>query len=109
MNSGNIKFPSYSEVNEVANELFKSLCSKYQKNLETSMKWSDLVFGSIQLMFYKCRKVNFKWGDSNIGSTDWIKKRKATINPKNERGKCFQYVETVALNYEEIEPHLERV
>ena len=38
LNSGNIKFPSYSEVNEVANELFKSLCSKYQKNLETSMK-----------------------------------------------------------------------
>ena len=50
-----MKFKSYSEVNEVVNELFKSLCSKYQENLETSM----------------------------------IKKKKATVNPKNEY-KCFQ-------------------
>ena len=31
-----------------------------------------------------------------------LKKKKATINPKNTDDKCFQYVVTVALNYEEI-------
>ena len=30
------------------------------------------------------------------------KRKKATINPKNEDDKCLQYVVTVALNYEEI-------
>ena len=30
------------------------------------------------------------------------KKKKATINPKNEDDKCFQYLTTVALNPEEI-------
>ena len=37
------------------------------------------------------------------------KKKEATINPKNEDYKCFQYVATVALNYEEINWNLERV
>ena len=34
--------------------------------------------------------------------------KKATINPKNADNKCFQYVVTVALNYEEIESFPER-
>ena len=37
------------------------------------------------------------------------KKKKATINAKNTDGKCFPYSATVALNYEEIESHPERV
>ena len=37
------------------------------------------------------------------------KKKKATINPKNEDYKCFQYAATVALNYEEINWNPERV
>ena len=62
LNSDNIKFISYSEVNEVVNKLFKSLRSKFQENLETSMKGSDFIFDSVQLMYYKCREVNFKCG-----------------------------------------------
>ena len=38
-----------------------------------------------------------------------MKKKKATINPKNADNKSFQYAATVALNYEEIESHQERV
>ena len=53
-------------------------------------------------MYYNCRKVNFKRGGSYIDSPDWIKNKKATINTKSEDDKCFQYVENVALNYEEI-------
>ena len=37
------------------------------------------------------------------------RKNKATINPKTEDNKCFQYAVTVALNYGEIESHPERV
>ena len=54
-------------------------------------------------MYYKCRKVNFRRGGSYIASSDWIKKKKATINLKNKDDKCFQYTVTVALNYGEIE------
>ena len=73
------------------------------------MRGSDFIFDSVQLMYYKCHKVNFKRGGSHIDSPDQIKKKKATINPKNTDDKCFQYAATVALNYEEIKWNPERV
>ena len=73
------------------------------------MRGSDFIFDSVQLLYYKCHRVNFILGGSYIDSPDWIKKKKATINLKNTDDKCFQYAATVALNYEEIESHPERV
>ena len=101
LNSDNIKFTSYNSIHEVVNELFKSLYSKYQEHLETSMKGSYFIFDSVQLIYYKCHKANFKCGGSYTDSPGWIKKKKTTINPKNEDDKCFQYAATAALNYEE--------
>ena len=54
--SNNIKRPSYNDPNEVVDELFGSLRSRYQGNLETSMRGSDFIFDLIQLMYYKCHK-----------------------------------------------------
>ena len=73
------------------------------------MKGSDFIFDSVQLLYYKCDIVNFKLGGSYIDSPDWIKKKKAAINPKNKDNKCFQYAATVVLNYEEIKWNPERV
>ena len=73
------------------------------------MRGSDFIFDSVQLMYYKCHKVNFKRGDSFIDSSDWIKKKKAAINTRNTDDKCFQYAATVALNYEEIKRNPEIV
>ena len=60
-------------------------------------------------MYYKRHKVNFKRGGLYIDSPNWIKTKKATINPKNKDNKCFQYAATVALNFEEIESRPEGV
>ena len=49
------------------------------------MKGSNSIFDSVQLMYYKCHRINFICGGSYIDSPDWIKKKKATINPKNYR------------------------
>ena len=38
-----------------------------------------------------------------------VYKKKRNNKPKNTDDKCFQYVASVALNYEEIESHPERV
>ena len=44
--------------------------------------------------------INFIIGRSYIHSPDWIKNKKATINPINKKdSKCFQYAATVALNH----------
>ena len=44
--SDNIKFTFYNDADEVADEFFVSLCSRYKKNLETSMKGSEFIFDS---------------------------------------------------------------
>ena len=91
-NSDNIKITSYNDANEVVDELFDSLCSRYQGNLETSMRERNFIFISVQMLYYKCHKINFIY----IYSPGWIKKKKETKNPTNF--KCFQYAVTVALN-----------
>ena len=73
--SDNIKFTSYSDANDVMDKHFKPLRSIYQVNLETSMKGSDFIFDSVQILYYKCHKVNFSRGGSYIDSPDWVKKK----------------------------------
>ena len=51
--SDNLKFAPYNDANEVVNELFASLLSSYEDNVETSMRGSDFVFYSVQLMYCK--------------------------------------------------------
>ena len=107
--SDNIKFSCYDDANDIVNELFDSLHSRYQMSLETSMRGSDFIFDSVQLLYQRYCKVKFRRGDLYIDSPDWIKKKKATINLKTRGDKCFQNAITVALNYEEIKWNPERV
>ena len=48
--SDNMKVMSYNNPNEVVDEPFESLRSRYQSNLETSMEGSESIFDSVQLM-----------------------------------------------------------
>ena len=60
-------------------------------------------------MCYKSHNINSNCSGSYINSPDCIKNRKATINPINKKdNKCFQYVVTVPLNYEEIKKDTQR-
>ena len=42
-------------------------------------------------------------------STEWLRNKGATINPKNKDNKCFKYVATASLNHKQIENHPERI
>ena len=77
--SYNIEFMSYDNANEVTNELFESLLSRYQIGLEKSMRRSDLIFELVQLLYCKCHKIHFKREGSYIDFRDWIKKKKAKM------------------------------
>ena len=72
--SNNIEVMTYHNTNEFIKEIFESFLLKYQIGLETSMKGNDLVFDSVQLLYYKFHKISFKRGGSYIDSPDWIKK-----------------------------------
>ena len=73
---------------------FKSFRSRYHESLEKSMKGSDFIFNSVQLMYYKCHEVNFIRGGSYIDSPDWIKKKKSN----NKSKKCRRSVFSICSN-----------
>ena len=60
----------YGNSNEVFDNFFESLLSRYQIGLETSMKGSDFIFDSVQQLYYKFHKINFRRGGSYIDSPD---------------------------------------
>ena len=72
------------EADEVIKEFFDSLKNRYQNNLE-SMKGSEFVCDYLQLLYYKCHKINPSHSGSYIDSPDWLKNKKATINPINHK------------------------
>ena len=108
--SDNSEIMIIDKVNEVIEELLQSLLSTYQTGLETPMRGSDFLFDFVHLLYYKLHKINFNQGGSYIDTPDWIKNRKATINPINKNdNKWIKYVVTVALNHEQIGKHYERI
>ena len=54
------------------------------------------LFDSADVLYYDFTKISLNRGGPYIDSPEWLKK-KATINPKNNDGKCFQYALIVAL------------
>ena len=97
------------DTNEVIKELFKSLSQRYQENLEEKMSGSEFVFDAVNVLYYDLNKISVNRGGSYKDSSEWIKNKKATKNPNNNDNKCFQYALTVALNYEKIKKHPQRI
>ena len=103
--SDNVEFMPYGNTKEVVDELFESFLSRYLNGFKTSIRLSEFIFNLVQLLYYKCHRINLKCGGSFINSPDWIKKKKEKVNLKNDDDKCFQCAKTIfatALNFQEI-------
>ena len=59
------------------------------------MSGSEFVLNCVDSLYYKLHKISVN--RSHIDSPKWLKNKKATINPKNNNAKRFQYAITVAL------------
>ena len=57
--SDNIKIMMGSETNDIIEDFCKSV-QKYQEKLEESIKGSDFVFGSVDLLYYHLQKISLK-------------------------------------------------
>ena len=99
--SNNVEIMIGSETNAIIMELFESFLQKYQEGLEQSMRGSEFVDDSVDILYYSLNKVSLSRGGSYIDSPKWVKNKRATINPQNKKDdRCFQYAVTVALNHE---------
>ena len=105
----NVEIKICSETDEIIEDLLEYFLQKYQEGLQESMRGSEFVYDSVNLLYRNLNKVSLSRGGSYIDSPKWLKNKKATINPKNKDDKCFQYALTVALNYEKIKKDPQRI
>ena len=84
--------------------LFNTILERIQKSIETpNERGSGFSHESVALLYYYFQKIDTRRGESYMISPDWIVRKKATINPKNEKdSKCFQWSITSGLNYNKI-------
>ena len=68
---------------------------------DSKNQWEEAIFfyNGVNLLYDKYHKISLNRGGSYIDSPKCLKNKKATINPRNNDDKCFQYALTVALNY----------
>ena len=107
--SDNEEFMNGSDTDEVIKLLFESFLQKYKENLQEKMKGSGFEFDGVNFLYYDFNKTSINRGGSYIDSTQWLKNKKSTIDPKNNDDKCFQYAVTLALNLNSIDNHPERI
>ena len=107
--SNNVEIMMGSETDEIIEDLFEFFLQKYQEGFEESMRGSELAYDSVNALYCNLNKVSLRRVGSYINSPKWLKNKKATIIPKNKDDKCFQYALTIALNYEQIKDHPERI
>ena len=87
--SDNKEFMSGDVTNEIIKSLFESFLQRFEQNLQEKMRGSYFEFGGINFFNY-----NFN---------------KTSIYPKNNAFKCFQYAATLALNFDNINNHPEKI
>ena len=104
--SDNIKVIIGTDTNKIIEDLLDSFLHRRINE----RKWI-FFFDSIDSLYYKLHKISLNRSGSYIDSPKWLKSnnKKATINPKNNDNKCFQYAIAVALNHEQIKNHPERI
>ena len=107
--SDNIEIIFGDDNDDIIEQLFESLLKKYEENLQNKMGGSEFEFDGVNFLYYDFNKTSINRGGSYIDSPKWLKDKKSTINPKNNDDKCFQYVVTLALNFDKVKKDPQRV
>ena len=83
--SNNIEILIGSETDGINEELFESLLQKHQQGLEESVKGSEFIFGSFDLLHYYFQKTSLsRKRGSNIDSPKWLKNKNNNIKSKKQ-------------------------
>ena len=82
-----------SDTEDLIDKLFDTILQKFQEARETSNeRGSKFIHENVDLLYNYFHKTDMKKIESYIMSRKWLRSKKATINPKNEKDyKCFQY------------------
>ena len=92
------------DTKDVIYKLFNTLLQRFQNAQETSNeRGSEFISDSVELLYYHFQRIGIRRAAWYIISPDWIARKKATINPKNEKdNECFKWSIIAGLNYNKI-------
>ena len=62
--SNNVEIMIGSETYEIIKDLFESFLQKYQEGLEKSMRRTEFVYDSVDVLYYNLNKVSLSRGPS---------------------------------------------
>ena len=95
---------------DISEMLIDSLRKYYSDKLMICRTGSSYVYDSAEGLGIHFHKIDLNRAASYIPSPDWLKNKKATINPQNTKDNyCFMYAVTIALNHKEIRKNIERM
>ena len=102
--SDNIEIFMGIDTDDIIDKLFDTILQRFQEARETSNeRGSEFIHENVDLLYYYFYKIDMKREESYTEPHEWLKNKKATINPKNKNDdNCFQYAITVALNHQNI-------
>ena len=83
--SDNEEFMNGTDTDEIIKGLFESFLQKYEENLQEKTKGSEFEFDGVNFLYYDFNKISINRDGSNLDSPKWLKNKKSTINPKNNK------------------------
>ena len=92
------------DTDGIIDKIFDAILQRFQEARETlNERGNKFIHESIGLLYYYFHKIDMKREESYIEPPEWLKNKKATINPKNKNDdNCFQLAITVILNHQNI-------
>ena len=95
-----------SDLDQIVDEMIDNM--KFQiKN--PALLNSRFVFNEVLFMNIDLQQLNLMRGSSYLPLPNWLVKKKAIINPKNEDNECFEWAVIAASRWEEINNNPERI
>ena len=108
--SKNITTAPSDKTDEIIYQLYDSLFKYFEDKLMICRTDSRYVYESIEGLDIHFHKIDLRRGSSYIPSPQWLKAKKAVVNPKNKKDNCcFAYATTIAIYHKEIGRDLDRI
>ena len=102
--SDNVICMPSSNTNEILEQLLyeTSLYEKFNDDLQLSRESGSFVYESVEECNIHFNKIDLRKGASFIDTPEWLKHKKATINPQNKNDLyCFMCAIGIALYHNE--------
>ena len=92
------------------NKLIKRMLGHIKAQTENSkFPESGFTLDKIMHLYINFHRLVLTRGSSYTELPEWIKNKKAVINPQNKDEECFKWAITEALHHEDIKHHPERI